>query len=216
MSHPSAPILDECHRMRGVNEPGHPAMTKTGESKNFKVLVTGGAGFIGSAVIRYLLEQPQVSVVNVDKLTYAGNLDSFSTVSASPRYSFVEADICDRAALRRVLAEHAPDAIMNLAAESHVDRSIDSPDAFLQTNLVGTGRLLQAVLAYWLEQDEASARPFAFYMSRPMRFTGIWRRPTRRFGRPMRTRQARRMPPPKPGPTTWSELGGAPTSFRCC
>ena len=137
-------------------------MTRTAESKNLKVLVTGGAGFIGSAVIRYLLEQPQVSVVNVDKLTYAGNLDSLSTVSASPRYSFVEEDICDRAALKRVLAEHAPHAVMNLAAESHVDRSIDSPDAFLQTNLVGTGRLLQAVLAYWLEQDEAQRQAFRF------------------------------------------------------
>src|SRR5690606_32250188 len=112
-------------------------------------LITGGAGFIGSAVVRYLLEQPGVSVVNVDRLTYAGNLESLASVSESPAYSFEQVDICDRAALASCFARHSPDAVMNLAAESHVDRSIDSPDAFLQTNLVGTGRLLQAALAYW-------------------------------------------------------------------
>jgi len=137
-------------------------MTAASESKNLKVLVTGGAGFIGSAVVKHLLDQPQVSVVNVDSLTYAGNLESLASVSQSPRYVFVQADIGDRAAIARVLAEHSPDAVMNLAAESHVDRSIDSPDAFLMTNLVGTGRLLQAVLAYWLEQDEAKRQAFRF------------------------------------------------------
>ena len=137
-------------------------MTESSEPKAFKVLVTGGAGFIGSAVIRHLLQQPAVSVVNVDKLTYAGNLDSLAGVTASPRYSFAQVDICDRAMLRQVLAEHAPDAVMNLAAESHVDRSIDSPDAFLQTNLIGTGRLLQAALAYWSEQGSEKRQVFRF------------------------------------------------------
>jgi len=137
-------------------------MTDTGEPKPCKILVTGGAGFIGSAVIRYLLEQPRVSVVNVDKLTYAGNLDSLAAVSGSPRYSFAQCDICDRAALQRVFAEHTPDAVMNLAAESHVDRSIDSPDAFLATNLVGTGRLLQAALSYWSEQESEKRQGFRF------------------------------------------------------
>jgi dTDP-glucose 4,6-dehydratase len=137
-------------------------MTETSEPKPLKILVTGGAGFIGSAVIRYLLQQPQVSVVNVDKLTYAGNLDSLLSVAASPRYSFAQVDICDRAKLRQVLAEHGPDAVMNLAAESHVDRSIDSPDAFLQTNLIGTGRLLQAALAYWSELEREKRQTFRF------------------------------------------------------
>jgi dTDP-glucose 4,6-dehydratase len=117
--------------------------------KLLKVLVTGGAGFIGSAVVRQLLAQPSVSVVNVDKLTYAGNLDSLAAVARSPAYSFAQVDICDRAALAQVFAEHSPDAVVNLAAESHVDRSIDSPEAFIETNLVGTGRLLEAALAYW-------------------------------------------------------------------
>jgi dTDP-glucose 4,6-dehydratase len=136
-------------------------MTETKEPA-FKVLVTGGAGFIGSAVIRYLLRQPGVSVVNVDKLTYAGNLDSLSTVAASPSYSFEQVDICDRAALKRVFSAHAPNAVMNLAAESHVDRSIDSPDAFVQTNVVGTGRLLEAALAYWSDLTGPKRDGFRF------------------------------------------------------
>jgi dTDP-glucose 4,6-dehydratase len=127
-----------------------------------KVLVTGGAGFIGSAVVRHLLAQPGVGVVNVDRLTYAGNLESLSSIAHSPRYAFVQADICDRAKLRQVFAEHRPDAVMNLAAESHVDRSIDSPDAFLETNLVGTGRLLQATLAYWTELPADQRQAFRF------------------------------------------------------
>jgi dTDP-glucose 4,6-dehydratase len=127
-----------------------------------KVLVTGGAGSIGSAVVRHLLAQPGVSVVNVDKLTYAGNLESLSSVAHPPRYAFVQADICDRSKLRSVFAEHRPDAVMHLAAESHVDRSIESPDAFLETNLVGTGRLLQAALAYWTELPPDKRQAFRF------------------------------------------------------
>ena len=127
-----------------------------------RFLVTGGAGFIGSAVIRHLLAQPSVQVVNVDKLTYAGNLQSLQSVSGSPRYAFVQGDICDRSLLDRVFAEHRPDAVMNLAAESHVDRSIDSSDVFLQTNLVGTGRLLQAALAYWSGLPAPQRQAFRF------------------------------------------------------
>jgi dTDP-glucose 4,6-dehydratase len=126
------------------------------------VLVTGGAGFIGSALVRHLLSQPAVSVVNVDKLTYAGNPESLSSVAQSPRYSFVQADIGNRSKLKQIFAEHRPDAVMNLAAESHVDRSIDSPDAFLETNLVGTGRLLQATLAYWTELPPDQRQAFRF------------------------------------------------------
>ena len=114
-----------------------------------KILITGGAGFIGSAVIRHLIRNTDQEVVNLDKLTYAGNLDSLAEVSGSDRYSFEEVDICDAAEVKRVFTEHQPHAIMHLAAESHVDRSIDGPSEFIQTNIVGTYTLLQAALAYW-------------------------------------------------------------------
>ena len=103
-----------------------------------KILVTGGAGFIGSAVVRHIINHTQDSVINLDKLTYAGNLESLSEVSGHARYAFEQVDICDRAALERVFSEHQPDAVMHLAAESHVDRSIDGPAAFIETNIVGT------------------------------------------------------------------------------
>jgi dTDP-glucose 4,6-dehydratase len=114
-----------------------------------KVIVTGGAGFIGSAVVRALLQDSAFEVVNLDKLTYAGNLESVATVAANPRYRFAHLDICDAAAVKALLDAEQPDAIMHLAAESHVDRSIDGPMAFIETNVVGTGVLLQAALAYW-------------------------------------------------------------------
>ena len=103
-----------------------------------KLLITGGAGFIGSAVIRHIIQNTEDEVVNVDQPTYAGNLESLTEVSDSERYSFEQVDICNRAELDRVLAQHEPDAIMHLAAESHVDRSIDGPAAFTETNIVGT------------------------------------------------------------------------------
>ena len=112
------------------------------------ILVTGGAGFIGSAVIRYLIHSTEHQVVNVDALTYAGNLGSLDSVADSPRYVFEHADICDTEAMARIFTEHQPDAVMHLAAESHVDRSIHGPAAFLQTNLMGTGVLLEAARAY--------------------------------------------------------------------
>ncbi|WP_404298466.1 dTDP-glucose 4,6-dehydratase [Halomonas sp.] len=114
-----------------------------------KFLVTGGAGFIGSAVVRYLLGETPHAVVNVDVLTYAGNLASLDQVANDSRYAFEHVDICDADALVRVFAEHQPDAVMHLAAESHVDRSIHGPAAFLQTNLIGTGVLLEAARQYW-------------------------------------------------------------------
>ncbi|EOA6544514.1 TPA: dTDP-glucose 4,6-dehydratase [Vibrio vulnificus] len=128
-----------------------------------KILVTGGAGFIGSAVIRHIINHTQDSVVNLDKLTYAGNLESLSDVAESSRYVFEQVDICDRAELDRVFAQHKPDAVMHLAAESHVDRSIDGPTAFIETNIVGTYNLLEAARAYWLTLEESVKAHFRFH-----------------------------------------------------
>ncbi|MDO4694448.1 MAG: dTDP-glucose 4,6-dehydratase [Eikenella sp.] len=128
-----------------------------------KLLITGGAGFIGSALIRYLIQHTQDGVVNLDKLTYAGNLESLAGVSGSPRYVFERADIVDRAALDRIFARHQPDALMHLAAESHVDRSIDAAGEFIQTNIVGTFTLLEAARAYWQSLPEPRRRAFRFH-----------------------------------------------------
>ncbi|PTB31813.1 dTDP-glucose 4,6-dehydratase [Photobacterium phosphoreum] len=128
-----------------------------------KILVTGGAGFIGSAVVRHIINNTQDSVVNVDKLTYAGNLEYLTTVESNERYAFEQVDICDRAELDRVFAEHQPDAVMHLAAESHVDRSIDGPAAFIETNIVGTYTILEATRAYWNQLDQARKSAFRFH-----------------------------------------------------
>jgi dTDP-glucose 4,6-dehydratase len=114
-----------------------------------KVLITGGAGFIGSATIRHLIRHTTADVVIVDKLTYAGNLESLEETAESDRYAFEKADICDKSLLTQVFERHRPTAVIHLAAESHVDRSIDGPEAFLQSNVVGTGRLLQTTTEYW-------------------------------------------------------------------
>ena len=118
-----------------------------------KLLVTGGAGFIGSAVIRRAIRAGH-SVVNLDKLTYAGSLTNVAEVADSPAYAFEKADICDRAAVDAILDRHKPDAIMHLAAESHVDRSIDGPAAFMETNIIGTYTMLEAARAYWTAQGK--------------------------------------------------------------
>ncbi|HFJ4336799.1 TPA: dTDP-glucose 4,6-dehydratase [Enterobacter hormaechei] len=128
-----------------------------------KILVTGGAGFIGSAVVRHIITNTNDEVVNVDKLTYAGNLESLNDVSASERYVFEHADICDKTAMDRIFAEHNPDAVMHLAAESHVDRSITGPAAFIETNIVGTYVLLEAARAYWSTLDDAAKKAFRFH-----------------------------------------------------
>ncbi len=127
-----------------------------------KILVTGGCGFIGSNLVRTLLRETPHSVLNVDKLTYAGNPASVADVAGDPRYRFLQADICDAAAMQAAFAEFAPDAVMHLAAESHVDRSIDGPGAFIQTNITGTFTLLQAARAHWLKLDEEGRRRFRF------------------------------------------------------
>ena len=128
-----------------------------------KILVTGGAGFIGSAVIRHIIFNSQSSVVNLDKLTYAGNLESLRDVDKSKRYSFEKVDICDRDELDRVFSKHKPDAVMHLAAESHVDRSITGPAEFIQTNIVGTYNLLEAAREYWNTLHDDGKKSFRFH-----------------------------------------------------
>ncbi|CAH6921684.1 dTDP-glucose 4,6-dehydratase 1 [Vibrio chagasii] len=128
-----------------------------------KILVTGGAGFIGSAVVRHIISNTSNSVINVDKLTYAGNLESLIEVDSSERYAFEQVDICNRAELDRVFAEHKPDAVMHLAAESHVDRSITGPAAFIETNVVGTYTLLEATREYWNKLEDQAKADFRFH-----------------------------------------------------
>jgi len=128
-----------------------------------KLLVTGGAGFIGSAVIRHIITNTADSVVNVDKLTYAGNLESLAEVSDRERYAFEQVDICDRDELERLFSEHQPDAVMHLAAESHVDRSIDGPAAFIETNIIGTYTLLEVTRSYWNGLDSERQQAFRFH-----------------------------------------------------
>ncbi|MCK5715860.1 MAG: dTDP-glucose 4,6-dehydratase [Thiomargarita sp.] len=128
-----------------------------------KLIVTGGAGFIGSAVIRYLINDTDISVLNIDKLTYAGNLDSLTSVSEHPRYHFAQVDICDSTALWQEFTQFQPDAIMHLAAESHVDRSIEGPADFINTNIVGTYTLLEVVRQYWQTLDNTEKSQFRFH-----------------------------------------------------
>lgn len=127
------------------------------------IVVTGGAGFIGSAVIRFLINETPHKVINLDKLTYAGNLQSLKSIDSSERYTFVQADICDRVLVDAVFKQHQPDIIMHLAAESHVDRSIDGPGDFIQTNIVGTYTLLEAARAYWSALGDTAKQVFRFH-----------------------------------------------------
>ncbi|MCX4193389.1 dTDP-glucose 4,6-dehydratase [Methylophaga sp. OBS1] len=127
------------------------------------LLITGGAGFIGSALIRHLIRQTDYAVVNIDKLTYAGNLESLSEIEAHPNYHFIQADICDAAKMAEVFSEYQPTGIMHLAAESHVDRSIDGPAEFVQTNLVGTYTMLEAARNYWSALQPDQKKAFRFH-----------------------------------------------------
>lgn len=127
------------------------------------ILVTGGAGFIGSALVRYLINETEHCVLNVDKLTYAGNLESLGTIEDNPRYTFAQADIADASKIAQLFADFQPDYVMHLAAESHVDRSIDGPIEFIQTNVVGTSVLLESARGYWLGLENDKKQGFRFH-----------------------------------------------------
>lgn len=128
-----------------------------------RILVTGGAGFIGSAVVRYIIKNTQAEVLNIDKLTYAGNLESLREVDSDSRYQFKQIDICEADKLTQAFAEFKPDVVMHLAAESHVDRSIDGPAEFITTNIVGTYTLLEVARKYWLALSEPQKQQFRFH-----------------------------------------------------
>lgn len=128
-----------------------------------RIIVTGGAGFIGSSVIRHIIKNTNDEVLNIDKLTYAGNLESLKEIDQNPRYQFQQVDICDASKLEQIFEQFQPDAIMHLAAESHVDRSIDGPSTFIQTNIVGTYTLLEAARKYWQRLDEIKKLNFRFH-----------------------------------------------------
>ena len=130
---------------------------------NKNILVTCGAGFIGSAVIRYLINESNSNVLNIEKLTYAGNLESLETVSNNPRYQFLHADICDKSAMTKAFQDFQPNIVMHLAAESHVDRSIDGPMDFIQTNIIGTYNLLEVARNYWQNLTEDKKSRFKFH-----------------------------------------------------
>ncbi|MCG9584131.1 dTDP-glucose 4,6-dehydratase [Vibrio tubiashii] len=127
------------------------------------ILITGGAGFIGSCLIRHIINKTEHTVINVDKLTYAGNLDSLCEVDTNKNYHFEQVDLCDKESLNRVFMKYKPDAVMHLAAESHVDRSIDSPSDFIYTNIIGTYHLLEIALNYWQQLDSQRRTAFRFH-----------------------------------------------------
>jgi dTDP-glucose 4,6-dehydratase len=150
-------MIERIHmRVRGAQDARGP------HEKNMKLLITGGAGFIGSAVVRHVIRTTDWSVANVDKLTYAGNLESLAEARTSNRHRHFPVDICDRPAIDAVFGEVLPDAVLHLAAESHVDRSIDGAAPFIQTNVVGTWTMLEAALAYWRTLDAEARRRFRF------------------------------------------------------
>ncbi|CAK8739857.1 GDP-mannose 4,6-dehydratase [Sodalis praecaptivus] len=180
-----------------------------------RLLITGGAGFIGSALVRYILGATADRVLVVDKLTYAGNLDSLAPVADHPHYRFARADIGDGPTMARLLAEFQPDAILHLAAESHVDRSIDGPAAFIDTNITGTSILLEAARGYWQTLPTAARAAFAFTMSPPMKCTATCPMTVAGLTKARLMRPVVPTPPRKPPATTWRAPGCAPMACRC-
>ena len=179
-----------------------------------KILVTGGAGFIGSAVVRHIIENTSDEVRVIDCLTYAGNLESLAPVAGNKRYSFSQTDITDAKSVAEQFSDFRPDIVMHLAAESHVDRSIDGPAAFIQTNLIGTFTLLEAARQYWSALDTARSRLSASTIFRPMKSTATCTVPMICSPKRLRTRQAARTLPPRPAATILSAPGTAPMACR--
>jgi hypothetical protein len=180
-------------------------------SKDGTIFVTGGAGFIGSAVVRHLLHDTHARVVNIDKLTYAASLESLSGADGNPHYAFEKQCICEGPALRKLFEKYQPEAVMNLAAESHVDRSIDGPGEFIQTNIVGTFILLQEALRYWRSLPSQRRRGFASCTSPQTRCSARSAR-TVSSPRSPRTRRTRHIRQAKLLPTIWCVPGARPTS----
>ena len=178
------------------------------------ILVTGGAGFIGSCFVRQCIAHQTCRIVNLDNLTYAGNLDSLQSVENDPRYVFVRGDIADRATVDGVMAEHSPAAIVHFAAESHVDRSIDGPAAFVRTNVQGTFELLDAARRYWPACRPTAMRTSAFCTSRPTRSTARWVPPAG-SPRPALTIPVRPIRRRRRRPTIWPGPGSAPSACPC-
>ncbi|BBI60608.1 hypothetical protein HSBAA_19140 [Vreelandella sulfidaeris] len=186
-----------------------------------KFLITGGAGFIGSAVIRHIITNTSDEVINLDKLTYAGNLESLVEFSDSERYAFEQVDVCNLAEVNRVLARHQPDAIMHLAAESHVDRSIDGPADFIETNIIGTYTLLEAARIYFQSLDVDRKASFRFhhistdevYGDLPISAKHRTQKNIYLLNK-LATLQAVHTRRAKPAPTTWYVHGSAPTAYQ--
>lgn len=176
-------------------------------------LVTGGAGFIGGNFVLEAVAKG-VRVINLDALTYAGNLKTLSSIEGDPNHVFVEGDIGDRDTVARLLAEHQPDAVLNFAAESHVDRSIDGPGAFIQTNVVGTLGLLEAVRDYWKALPAGKGDAFRFLHVSTDEVYGTLGRPASSV-KPRRTHPIRRTRRPRLRPTIWCVPSTTPTACRC-
>ena len=179
-----------------------------------RIIVTGGAGFIGSAVVRHIIRNTPDAVCVIDKLTYAGNLESLAEVADSPRLRFEQLDICDRAGLDRVFADFRPDIVMHLAAESHVDRSIDGPMQFIQTNVVGTATMLEAARNYFQSLGEKEKSRFRFHHISTDEVYGDLEGPGTSSGRPRRTLPLRPIRRARRPATIWSGRGSAPSGCR--
>ena len=177
------------------------------------VVVTGGAGFIGSALVRRLVTQGY-QVVNLDKMTYAGNLSSVASVAAAANYHFEQVDICDRSRIRRVFSDYRPDLVMNLAAESHVDRSIDRADDVIQTNILGVFVLLEEALTYWRQLPDQKRRKFRFHQVSTDEVYGSLGKKACSVNTRLMI-QVLRIQPARPRRTTWCVRGTVLTVCRC-